>query len=345
MKAALVWRERMKDQNRIYIIAEIGGNFTTFKQAQMMIDAASRCGVDAVKLQTYRAKTLTSRTAMFAFEATGNIPQYELFEKYEISAGLHEEVFAYARSKGLDVFSTPSHITDVEMLEKLGCPMYKIGSDDAVNIPFLKQVTRTGKPIILATGMCTIGEVDRSVNAILEEGCTDLSLLHAVSLYPTHREDVNLSAIETMKDRYPHIPVGYSDHTYGITACVCAAAMGAELIEKHFTYDKNADGPDHGHSADEKEMMQMVHMVRDFEAMRGSGVKAPAPGEAAGRINNRKSVVLIKDMEEGECLTEGCFEIMRPGNGIQPCDVSYAIGRRMGRAMKKNEIVRWGDLK
>jgi len=332
-------------EGRIYIIAEIGGNFLKFEEAKIMIDAAAECGVDAVKLQTYRAETLVSRNAMFAFETTGNVPQFEVFRKYEIDEELHRQIFAYADKKGLEVFSTPSHITDIRLLERCGCSIYKIGSDDAVNIPFLREVASFKKPIMLATGMCTMEEVEHSVYAILEQGCKDISILHAVSLYPTHKEDVNLNAMLSIKQRFPGIPVGYSDHTLGITACVCAAAMGAQIIEKHFTYDKNAEGPDHMHSADPAEMKNLVSMIREFEIMRGSGIKMPVRGELLSRINNRKSMVLIKDVKSGDRVTMDCFGIKRPGSGILPGDVSYAVGRTFVRDMKCDEIIKWEDLK
>lgn len=333
------------ENKTVYVIAEIGGNFTRFEEAKIMIDAAAECGCDAVKLQTYRAETLASREAFFAFETTGNIPQFEMFRQYEIDERLHKKIFEYAQEKNLDIFSTPSHRTDVEMLERLGCFAYKIGSDDAVNIPFLREVARLGKPVILATGMCTLDEVEMSVNAMLEEGCRDISILHAISLYPTHSEDVNLNAMLSLKRRFPDFSVGYSDHTLGITACICAAAMGAEIIEKHFTYDKNADGPDHIHSADPKEMKQLVTMIREFEVMRGTGIKMPAPKELVSRINNRKSIVLSRDVKCGDRLTRDCFDMKRPGAGILPKDVEFAVGKTFARDMQKENVVSWEDLK
>ena len=336
--------EKAIKSKRVYVIAEIGGNFTKFEEAKNMIDAAAECGCDAVKLQTYRAETLTSREAFFAFETTGNIPQYEMFRKYEIDEKLHKKVFDYAQEKNLDVFSTPSHITDVEMLERLGCFAYKIGSDDAVNVPFLRETARFGKPVILATGMCTLNEVEMSVNAMLEEGCRNISILHAISLYPTHPEDVNLNAILSLKRRFPDFPVGYSDHTLGITACICAVAMGAEIIEKHFTYDKNAEGPDHIHSADSEEMKQLVTMIREFEVMRGSGIKMPVSKELVSRINNRKSMVLNRDIKCGERLTRDCFDMKRPGSGILPKEVEFAVGKTFARDMQKENVVSWEDL-
>ena len=332
------------NKDRCYIIAEIGGNFTTFEQAKRLIDEAAGCGVDAVKLQTYRADTITSKKAIFDMENTGVVSQYDLFKKYEINEGLHREVFDYAQSKGLDYFSTPSHETDVEMLERLGVCAHKIGSDDAVNIPFLKYVARKGKPTILATGMCTMEEVRESVSAILEEGNNKIILLHAITSYPTHPENVNLLAMQSMMREFPEIDIGYSDHTVGTTACICAAAMGARVIEKHFTYDKNAEGPDHMLSADPKEMKEIVDAIRKFEIMRGDGIKRPADSEKTTRINNRKSVVAAKAVKEGEMITKQHLAIKRPGYGIGPKYFEQVIGRRANRDLQPDDVLNWGDV-
>ena len=171
---------------RCYIVAEIGGNFTTYEQATRLIDAAAVCGVDAIKLQTYRAETLSSRKAMFDMENTGVTSQFDLFKQYEIDEALHRAVFTYAEQAGLDWFSSPSHQNDVDMLERCGVGAHKIGSDDAINLPFLRYVARTGKPVILSTGMSTLDEVKESVEAILAEGNDQLILLHAITSYPTH---------------------------------------------------------------------------------------------------------------------------------------------------------------
>ena len=228
----------------IYIIAEIGGNFLCFEEAKRLIDLACEANVDAVKIQTFRAETHVSKSAFFDMPNTGHANQLELLKKYEIDFNLHKEIWDYCRKKGICIFSTPSHITDIELLERLGCVAYKIGSDDAVNIPFLKEVASVGKPILLSTGMCTMNEVRESVSAILGSGNSDLVLFHCVTNYPADAEDSNLKCIQALKEEFG-LPVGFSDHTTGTACCIGAAAMGANLIEKHFTYDKNADGPDH----------------------------------------------------------------------------------------------------
>jgi len=330
--------------DRCYIIAEIGGNFTTLDEAVELVDAAALCGVDAVKLQTYRAETVASKNAMFDMENTGKVSQFELFKKFEIDRELHRAVFTYADKKGLDWFSSPSHESDVEMLEALGVGVHKIGSDDAVNLPFLRHVARLGKPILLSTGMCTLDEVRESVETILSEGNGKLTLLHAITSYPTHAPNVNLRAMQTLMAAFPQLDVGYSDHTLSPVACLAAAAMGARVLEKHFTYDKNAKGPDHVLSADPVEMKWLVDAVRAFELMRGSGIKEPAESEKTTRINNRKSVVLTREVKAGEQLTAEHLAIKRPGYGIAPKDLEKLVGRSALNALDADAILRWEDL-
>lgn len=333
-----------RKKDRVYMIAEIGGNFTTYEQAVKLIDAAKEAGADAVKLQTYQAETLSSKKAIFDMENTGVVSQFELFEQYSVGEELHRQVFSYAKEKGLDIFSSPSHKSDVDMLERLGCDAYKIGSDDAVNLPLLRYIASLGKPVIYATGMCTLEEVKESVDTMLAEGNEQITILHAITAYPTHPEDVNLKAMQTLKAEFPQLSVGYSDHTLGITACICAAAMGAEVLEKHFTYDKQADGPDHMHSADPAEFRMIVDAVREFEIMRGHGIKMPSKAEHGTRINNRKSIVLCQDVKAGDCIKEAAVDIKRPGYGIAPKFLSQVIGRRASHDLQKDDILTWEDL-
>ena len=257
---------------------------------------------------------------------------------------MHHDVFKYAESKGLDWFSTPSHATDADLLEKCGVGAHKIGSDDAVNIPFLRYVARTGKPLLLSTGMCTMDEVRESVAAILAEGNEKLILLHAITSYPTHAENVNLAAMQTMMQAFPQLDIGYSDHTQSPVACLCAVAMGARVIEKHFTYDKSADGPDHMLSADPAEMKWLVDAVRNFEEMRGSGIKRPANSEKITRRNNRKSVVLNRSVKDGTRLTEEDIAVKRPGYGIDPKYIEQIAGRRVAKDIEKDSVLNWSDL-
>lgn len=331
-------------RDKCYIIAEIGGNFTDYETAVRLIDAAKRSGVDAVKLQTYRADTLVSGSAVFDMENIKGVPQVEYFKKFEISKDLHWKIYAYARQAGLQIFSTPTHYTDVEMLEELGTDIYKVGADDAVNIPFLKKLARLGKPLMLSTGMCTLEEVKTSVNAILEEGQSDLIIMHTVSLYPTRDEYVNLNVIKTLMREFPEFVIGYSDHTLGVDSCIYAAAMGAKVIEKHFTYDKGADGPDHILSATEEEMTRLVRAVRQFEIMSGNGIKMPVNDEVKNRKNNRKSVITTKAVKKGEIFTEENLDIKRPGTGISPRWYEEILGKRASCDMERDTLLSWTDI-
>lgn len=331
-------------KDKCYIIAEIGGNFTDYETAVRLIDAAKRSGVDAVKLQTYRADTLVSGSAVFDMENIKGVPQVEYFKKFEISKDLHCKIYAYAKQAGLQIFSTPTHYTDVEMLEELGTDIYKVGADDAVNIPFLKKLARLGKPLMLSTGMCTLEEVKTSVNAILEEGQSDLIIMHTVSLYPTRDEYVNLNVIKTLMREFPEFVIGYSDHTLGVDSCIYAAAMGAKVIEKHFTYDKGADGPDHILSATEEEMTHLVRAVRQFEIMAGNGIKMPVNDEVKNRKNNRKSVITTKAVKKGEIFTEENLDIKRPGTGISPRWYEEILGKRASCDMERDTLLSWTDI-
>lgn len=328
----------IRDNNPIYIIAEIGGNFLNFNEAKKLIDLAIDVGANAVKLQTYRAETIASKSAVYDMPNTGHANQFELFKKYEIDFQLHKEIWDYCSVKEICVFSTPSHISDVELLEKLDCPAYKIGSDDAVNIPFLEEVASIGKPILLSTGMCTMNEVRESISAILGKGNSDIILLHCVTNYPAEPVHVNLKCIPAMKKEFG-LPVGYSDHTIGIACCIGATAIGANVLEKHFTYDKNAEGPDHMLSADPKEMRQIIENVRTIETAMGDGVKRPSEGEKTTRINNRKSIVTIHAIPKGTVISSDMIAIKRPGFGIQPKFFQEVIGRTAKVNIKAEEPI------
>ena len=329
---------------RCYIIAEIGGNFTTFDQARKLVDLAASCEIDAVKLQTYRADTIVNRTALFDLDNIGRIPQYEFFKKFEIDEDLHCRIFKYIKEKGLDWFSTPSHPTDVELLERLQVPAYKIGADDATNLPLLYNVATKQKPLFLSTGLCTLPEVQEAVDTILSAGNRQIFLFHTVSNYPTRAHEVNLRAIQTLQRAFPHFPVGYSDHTIGPNASIFAAAMGASILEKHFTYDKQAQGPDHLISATTDEMTSIVTAVREFETMQGDGVKAPIGKEIGNRSKNRKSIVLVRPVSKGMAITGADIDIKRPGHGIAPKFIEQVIGCVPNRNLETDEVMQWHDI-
>lgn len=331
-------------KNRCYIIVEIGGNFTTFEEAKKLTDLAYETGVDAIKLQTYTADTIVTKTARFDLDNVGNILQRDLFEKYQIDFDLHKQVFDYIESKGLDWFSTPSHKNDVDMLEELGVAAHKLGADDATNLPFIKYVASKQKPVLLSSGMCTLEEVREMINACLEVGNDQIILFHTVSNYPTYPDQVNLLAMQTLKREFPFLTVGFSDHTIGLTACFAAACMGADVVEKHFTYDKKAEGPDHQLSATPQEMKEIVDRIREFEIMKGSGAKKPVGKEITNRVKNRKSIVTIKPIKKGEKFTLENIDIKRPGHGIEPKYLDTVLGKTAFSDIEADEVLMWSDL-
>lgn len=333
-----------QSQDECYIVAEIGGNFVDYDTAVMLLNQAKESGVDAVKLQTYRSNTIASKQAMFDMENIGVVPQSEYFRKYELSEELHKKIFSYAKEIGLDIFSTPSHMTDVDMLERLHTDVYKIGADDVTNFPFLRNIAKLNKPIMLSTGMSTLEEVKDAVNVILEEGNSEITIMHVVSLYPTAPQYVNLEAINTLKKEFPQLTIGYSDHTLGVDSCIFAAVMGAKVIEKHFTYDKKADGPDHMLSATQDEMKMLVDKVRLYEQMKGNGIKMPMGDEVKNRRNNRKSIVCVHDIKRGEIITEDDIDIKRPGFGISPQYRELLIGKKAVRDIEADTLLQWADV-
>lgn len=333
--------------DRTFFIAEIGGNFSDYDTGVRLIDLAVRAGADGVKIQTYKASTLSSRKAMFSSDGmifTGDVSQYESFEKYQIDDDVQKRLFEYAQSNNVLMLSTPSHYSDCIVLERLNCPIYKIGSDDVTNIPFLKQVASIGKPVILSTGMSTLVEVKEAVDAILSMGNNDICVLHCVTNYPADYESANLLSIRSMIDAFKPIPIGFSDHSPYDELVLAAVALGAKVIEKHFTYDKNADGPDHPISLLPQEFKRMVEKVRNIEIALGDGIKRPARAEATTRQNNRKSIVMTRSLRQGEIITEESFAIKRPGFGIEPKYAPVLIGRILARDIEEDDVLLWDHL-
>lgn len=329
---------------RCYIIAEIGGNFTTIEQAAALIAAARESGVDCVKLQTFRADSIVSGTAMFDMESTGKVLQKDYFRRYEISRKLHEQVINRIMQAGLEWFSTPSHETDLEMLLELGMKAIKIGADDANNLPFIANCAQTGLPIVLSTGMCTLAEVCDAVDTIVRYGNPHVIILHTVSGYPTYPQDVNLRILETYRREFPGMYIGFSDHTLSPVACIAAVAMGANVVERHFTLDKTAEGPDHIISATPDEMRFIVQSIRETETMMGNAIKMPHGPEVLNRRNNRKSLHTAQKIKQGEVFTTQNIRICRPGHGIEPKHLESVIGKQASQDIAMDTLLCWSDI-
>lgn len=345
MKKIRIGNKAIGEGEPTFIIAEIGYNFNTLDEALRSIDAAIDCSVDAVKLQTFRADMVTTRDIDFPKEA-GGTSQYEEFKRYELSEEWHRAIFKYAREKGIIAFSTPAHQTDVELLERLEVPLYKVGSDDCTNLPFLKYIAEIGKPMIVSTGMANLAEVVEAVETILSTGNKQLVILHTVSNYPIKdMEQVNLRAIQTLRQAFNNeILVGYSDHTISLTIPVAAVTLGACVYERHFTIDKNLDAPDAFLSADPAEMKAIVKAIREAERALGDGIKGPASSEKDMRRDTRKSIIARRNIRKGEKITADKVIIKRPGYGIEPKHLNIVIGRKASVDIKEDEVITWDKV-
>lgn len=324
----------------VFIIAELGYNFNTLDEALLSIDAVSEAGCDAIKVQTFRADTVTIRDVDFPVEA-GGVNQYQEFKQYEISEEVHHLIFEHANKRGLIAFSTPSHQDDVDLLERLGAPLYKIGSDDLTNLPFLRYVARQGKPIIFSSGMATLSEVDEAIRVMREAGNSDLILLQCVSNYPIlDLGVVNLRVIESYHRAFD-ILVGFSDHTTSVSAAVAAVSLGACVIERHFALSKDMSVPDAFFSANPSEMHALVQAIREVEQMLGDGIKRPTASEIQMRRDTRKSLVARRSIREGDNISPEDLIVKRPGWGIAPRDWEHVIGRSAARAIREDEVITW----
>ena len=314
-----------------FLIAEAGVNHNgDLSTAIQLIDAALAAHVDAVKFQTWVTEKIIVVDAPMAEYQRKNmgrdVTQFEMLKKLELSYQDFRTIKAYADEVGILFFSTPDEEDSADFLDEIGVPLFKIGSGEVTNLPFLEHVGKKHKPIILSTGGSTLIEVEQAVRVIEGTGNKDLMLLHCVSSYPAEPEDCNLKAMETLRTVF-QCPVGFSDHTLGVEIPVAAVAMGASIIEKHFTLDKAFDGPDHKASLEPDELLTMVNYIRAVEKSMGSGRKGITTSELETISVARKSLVAREDIIKGSFLTEEMIVHRRPGTGISPTLRSHVIGR------------------
>lgn len=343
LKEFKIGRKTVGSGSSCYVIAEIGYNFNTMKEGLASIDAAADCNVDAVKFQTFKAETITSKLVDFPDEAGGG-SQFDEFKRYELSEKDHGILFEHAKKLGLDVFSTPSYYDDAEFLMKLGVPAFKTGADDLTNLPFLEYLAKKGIPMIVSTGMGTMSEVAAAVEIILATGNDKLALLHTVSNYPIKNlGEINLQAMVTMRNTFG-ILTGYSDHTTTLSVPMAAAALGMAVYERHFTMDKKLPAPDCALSADPEEMKRIVRGIREVEASLGDGIKKPAATEVDMRRDARKSVIAVRDLESGTVITKKDVIIKRPSWGIPPSRIKDVVGLKLSKTVRKDEPISWDRL-
>jgi len=337
--------------NKVLIIAEAGVNHNgDLNNAKMLIDAAAAAGVDLVKFQTFKADDLVSKEAKQAEYQKKNIgdgedSQYDMLKKLELSDKAHTALINYAQSKGIQFFSTAFDVKGLEYLNTLGFSQFKVPSGEITNYPYLKKLASLGKPVILSTGMANMEEIKGAL-AVLEEGIDkkDITVLHCNTEYPTPMEDVNLKAMLTI-GKECGIKVGYSDHTLGIEVPIAAVALGAKIIEKHFTLDRSLPGPDHKASLEPSELKAMVTAIRNIElAIGGDGLKKPSNSEEKNKNIVRKSIHTSKTIKKGEPFTEWNLMPLRPGDGISPMEWKDVIGKKAEKNLQPYQQLKWTDL-
>jgi N-acetylneuraminate synthase len=334
--------------SHVFVIAEAGVNHNgSLDLALQLVDAAKASGADAVKFQTFRADLLATRSAhkaAYQERTTANSEsQFQMLQRLELDEAAHRCLIEHCREVGIQFLSSPFDAQSADLLDAMDLPLYKIPSGEITNLPFLEHLAGKGRPLILSTGMSTLGEVEEAVELLKTAGATELTLLHCVTEYPAPYADVNLRAMLTLKMAFG-LPVGYSDHTPGIEIAIAAVALGAEVIEKHFTLDRSLPGPDHAASLEPGELQQMVTAIRHVEAALGNGIKAPAACELPNISVARKSLVAFRPLPAGHRLTAGDLDIKRPGNGLAPKMIPALIGRRLRAALDKDEVITWDHL-
>ncbi|MEM5558203.1 N-acetylneuraminate synthase family protein [Aliarcobacter cryaerophilus] len=333
-----------------FIVAEVGANHNgDLELAKRSIEAAVECGVDAVKFQTYTTEELLSnKNGIVVYGKKGKEVSEtveKMFDRVTLKREFHKEIYNYAKSKGLICFSTPFSVDGVSFLEKLDNPIYKIASSDINYVDMLEVIGATKKPVFLSTGKCTLSDMDMAIELLQKSGTTNLCLLHCVANYPSKMENMNLNVIKTLKQMYPEFIIGFSDHSLGITASLGAVCFGAKIIEKHFTIDKNLEGPDHWFSMDPNDMKNLVKGIRDLEVAFGTQRKFLAQNEIPEKYWATRSLHINKDLNAGDIITKEDLNMLRPGYGISPFDRDKVIGIKLEKDIKKGTVLEWNYFK
>ena len=334
--------------NKCCIIAEIGVNHGgCVDLAFKMIDEAKKCGADAVKFQTFKASALVGKNTPkvdYQMSTTDvNESHFEMIKALEFKYEDHEPVINYCRSKKIEFISTPYDIESAAFLDELGVKVFKTASADIVDLPLHKFLAATRKSVIISTGMATLGEIEEVLSIYEREDISKVSLLHCVANYPCSYQSLNLNVLKTLKEVFD-LPVGFSDHAIGPFPAVASVALGAKIIEKHFTLDREMAGPDHKASSTPEEFSVLVEAIRIAETSLGSKVKSTQNEEIEMRKISRKSLFLTKDIGEGNIIEEGDLTLKRPGFGIYASVLPMIIGRKANKDLIKDEMLQYGDF-
>lgn len=328
----------------VYIIAEIGCNHNgSVDLAKKIVDVAKECGVDAVKFQTFKADELISKyapKAEYQKVTTGTQDsQLEMTKRLELTFDEYLELRDYSLAKGLDVFSTPFDQESLDFLISTGMPVFKVPSGEITNLPYLEKIGKQGKQVLLSTGMANLSEIETAVTILRDNGTKDITILHCTTEYPAPHESLNLSVISTLKEVFPDLAIGYSDHSIGSEAAVAAVALGAVLVEKHVTLDREMEGPDHQASADPMMLRDLVTAIRITEKSLGDKNRLVDPIEEKNKIVARKSIVAKKAIKKGHLFTEDNITVKRPGSGISPMYWYQILGKAAQSDFNTDEII------
>ena len=330
-----------------YIIAEIGANHNgDMDLAKKMIDSAVECGCDAVKFQSWTPKSLIAKEEYDRNQSYDDSPKKhfgslkEMVEKYYLRDDQHEELKNYCQEKGVDFCSSPFSIEEIDMLVKLNVPFLKIASMDINNIPFLKYAAKTMKPIVVSTGMSTLAEIETAVQTIRNEGNQNIVLLHCISIYPPKDKDIHLRNISMLQQAF-NLPIGFSDHSFGASIPLASVALGACVIEKHFTLDKDLPGWDHEISANPVEMKTICEDSKKIAAALGNVYRTVSDEEEQKKSKFRRSIVSSKKLTKGDVIKETDLAYKRPGTGIPPNEYSYLIGRKLNTDLEEDSLFNW----
>ncbi|MBT3506238.1 MAG: N-acetylneuraminate synthase [Piscirickettsiaceae bacterium] len=331
--------------NKVFIIAEAGVNHNgCMETAKKLIEAAVEAGADAVKFQTFKAENLVTKSAEKAAyqvkNQSGNGSQYEMLKKLEIDVESHKTLIAYCKQQNILFLSTPFDLDSIDLLQNLGLEIFKIPSGEITNLPYLRKIGGLGREVILSTGMSYLAEIEDALKVLVLAGTSKekVTILHANTEYPTPMEDVNLRAMNTIAQTFD-VRVGYSDHTLGIEVDIAAVAMGAKIIEKHFTLDKNMNGPDHRASLEPQELKAMVTAIRNVEKALGNNIKTPSNSEIKNIKSVRKSIVAKTEILKGEKLTVNNIAVKRPGIGVSPMKWDDIVGSKAKKDYQADELI------
>jgi pseudaminic acid synthase len=342
MKKICIDNKSVGANERPFIIAEAGSNHNkNLELSKKLIDAASEAGADAVKFQTFEAEKLVVDSNIKEKVVERSI--HDIIRKLELPRQWHLELSGYAKSKGIIFLSTPFDEEAVDLLDDLGVPAFKIASGDITNLPLLKYTAKKQKPMIIATGGSTIGEIEEAVDTVEKAGNNQIILLHCVASYPTPVEEANLNSMITLKKAFNY-PVGFSDHTLGIIAPVVAATMGAVMIEKHFTLDRKMQGPDHFYAIEPSELSAMVESVLAVAKLRGKPAKEVSSVELECRKLGRRSIYAKNDISAGAVITKDMLSLLRPAVGLDPKYLDIIVGRKATADIRQNEPISWQKI-